>query len=127
MDADKQLRVLEKLKSLGPEAGSRLVLTVERAPESVENIPDPKDFDSGTAYRSAMIERNRKLGETALEGLAQRLRNRSLTVSVGHLSHALVVEGDFDQLADAMTEKEVKDAIPDFSLTASDGKQGNSD
>lgn len=127
MDLDKQQIVLETLRALGPKAGSRLVLSVTRVPETQEPEPDPKDYDSGTAYRAALIQRNTNLGKVALDGLAERLRNRALTVAPAHLSNALVIEGNLEQLAEAMAEPEVRDAIPDLPLGSPDGKPVTTD
>ncbi len=122
MELSEREKVLEQLKRLVPEGKLRLVLKVKSTPGSLEPMPDPKIYESDVEYREALIARAARIGKSSVESLANRLRARALVVSEGQLTSSLVVEGNLEELDDAMAEPEVENAMADLPLSSPDSR-----
>ena len=90
-----------------------VVLGTDAASHREGPEPNPTGFESRTAYRKALIEREQAAQATAQAPVREALERLGLTLQGGHLGRTLVVEGPASSLLQALRLPAIRSATLD--------------
>ncbi len=109
--------LITRLDQLGSGARVKLIMAVDLPQAQDEEAPSPEMFSTRREYRQALVDhKEREIGPNVCS-VVRDLRQLGLVVAAAPLSGSVVVEGNAQQLKNALELHSIVAACTDASLS----------